>query len=414
MSAAGRPIPCADFETAVNTYLSHLDDKTHNILGPCGEGKAGCGCGTSPGGHKKVDLIILIDSSQSMAETARLLPAAVEVAIKIASKECPSDLRVSWLVVDGAKPGAAPGGADPAGYLGEITPALAGTQFTQSHQQYLEAHGVKGPFEQDAPQPTGAAVRPGEEGADAVADLSRFYDWREGACRSIFYIGDSPLDGEGKASDVAAANASAVAVANGVVVSAYEVLPKKVGSSPFGAAYDAMTNPTGGSAWHGPVDPGRLTELIRDAICKACGGCRSVKLPEMKPCITMRWGASACDCFETDDTETVYISICNCYSNIAFTNVHIAYLTVTMDDGSPVPVLPDGTASVQIIPMGPICFGDIAPCVEGAENCVTRQVVVRSRGARGGRYRIQLYGVCYEVKIAMNRNECFVLNLCQD
>jgi hypothetical protein len=152
-AATRRPVSCAVFETAVNARLAALDDGTHNILGPCGEGKAGCGCGGS-GATKKVDLIILLDSSGSMKHPAEVIPAAAKEAIAMAARECPSDLRVAWLVVDGAKPG-----ANPPGDLGDISPTLAGTPFTQSHQQYLQGIGVTGPFEQGRnPIPTRAGV----------------------------------------------------------------------------------------------------------------------------------------------------------------------------------------------------------------------------------------------------------------
>ena len=253
----------------------------------------------------------------------------------------------------------------PVGYLGDITTQLAGSQFTQSHQQYLESIGATGPFKQDEAQPAGDITYPGEEGADSIADLCNFYDWREDACRSIFYISDTALDGYSAFYDAAASNATAAALANGVVLFAHKI----PGGDPLiEASYDKMTGPTGGSAYHGPVDAAKYVELLKNAICKACGSeCRALKLPDIKPCLSISWGNSECDCFETDDTEIAYISACNCYSNITLANLHISYLVVTMEDGSPVPALPDGTPSVQIAPLGPICFGDIPPCREGRE-----------------------------------------------
>ena len=397
---------CARYEAAINDHLHGLSGGMHNALDPC-ERKERCSCSGSGGSEPKVDLIVLLDSSSSMTEASKAITEASKAAVEAAARECPSDLRVNWFVVDSRK-----GGADPAGYLGDIDAQLAGSQFTQSHQQYLEGIGATGPFKQDEPQPAGDSTYPGEEGADAIADLCNFYDWREGACRSIFYISDTMLDGYSKFYDAAATNATAAALAHGVVLFAHKI---PGGDAAVEASYDNMTDPTGGSTYHGPVDAAKYVELLKNAICKACGSeCRELKLPEIKPCLSISWGNSECDCFETDDTEIAYISACNCYSNITLANLHISYLVVTMEDGSPVPTLPDGTPSVQIAPLGPICFGDIPPCREGENNCVTRQVVLRSRGARGGRYRIQLVGICFEVCIGRLQNDCFVIDLCQD
>jgi hypothetical protein len=396
---------CARYEASINEHLHRLSDGMRNTLDPC-ERKERCSC-SGPGGKPKVDLVVLLDSSGSMTDASKAITTAAKAAVEAAAKECPSDLRVNWFVVDSRK-----GGADPAGYLGDITAQLAGSQFTQSHQQYLESIGATGPFKQDEAQPAGDSTYPGEEGADSIADLCNFYDWREDACRSIFYISDTMLDGYSAFYDAAATNATAAALANGVVLFAHKI---PGGGAAIEASYDKMTDATGGSTYHGPVDAAKYVELLKNAICKACGSeCRELKLPDIKPCLSISWGNSECDCIETDDTEIAYISACNCYSNITLANLHISYLVVTNEDGSPVPTLPDGTPSVQVVPLGPICFGDIPPCREGENNCVTRQVVLRSRGAKGGRYRIQLVGICFEVCIGRLHNDCFVIDLCQD
>jgi hypothetical protein len=410
-SAVGgsRIIPCSRYEAAVNARLDELDSEMKNSLSPCDEKRGRCSCSGEGGGKKIVDLVVLIDSSGSMTSAARAVSDAASAAVAAAARECPSDLRVTWLTVDSEKPG-----ADPAGDIGDITAALAGTPFKQTHQQYLEGIGKAGPFKQDESQPAGDITYLGEEGGDSIADLCNFYDWRPGACRSIFYISDTALDGYSAFYDAAATNATATALANGVVLFAHKI-PELPDDAAKEAAYDHMTDPTGGSTYHGPVDSAKYVELVKNAICRACGTeCKEAKLPEISPCITVKWGNSECDCFETDDTEIVYISVCNCYSNITLSNLHISYLEIVNEDGSAVPSLPDGTPSVQIVPIGPICFGDIGPCVEEGDNCVTRQLVVRTRGAKGGRYRLVIRGICYEVRIAQNQNDCFVLDLCQD
>lgn len=142
--------------------------------------------------------------------------------------------------------------------------------------------------------------------------------------------------------------------------------------------------------------------------------CIDVRFPEIRPCISMAWGDSDCDCMETDDTEVLCITVCNCYSNVTFRDLTIGFVLVTDDNGGAVPTLPDGTPSVQVIPLGPVCFGGIGPCRDGRGTCVSREVVLRTRGARPGDYRIILGGICFSVCHEYTSLDCFNLTLCQD
>lgn len=405
-----RPVDCEYLESSVNAYIQKQNENMHNALNHCDEEHSDCSCGRSTADEKMVDLVILLDSSGSMGGAATSIPSAAEDAIKAAAADCPSNLRLVWLVVDGQKPG-----ANPSGDLGDITPILAGTPFTQSHQQYLESIGSTGPFKQDEAQPAGDTTYPGEEGADAISDICNFFDWRPKACKAIFYVSDTALDGYSAFYDAAATNATAAAIANGVVLFAHKIVPGSDDTPSVEASYDNLTVPTGGSAYHGEVNTEQYKILIKNAICGACGSkCKEVVLPKMQPCVSITWGQSDCDCFETDDVETAIVTICNCYSNIEFSNVHISYFYITLADGSPVPLLPDGTPSVSITPIGPLCFGDIAPCKEGETTCISREVTIQTRGAKGGQYTIHVGGICYEVVLRQMHDECFTLNLCQD
>jgi hypothetical protein len=146
-----------------------------------------------------------------------------------------------------------------------------------------------------------------------------------------------------------------------------------------------------------------------DCECDPSDTCEPVALPELKPCISIRWGASDCDGIESDDVEIMCITICNCHSNISFSNLSIASLTVVDANGNDVPLLPDGTPSVQLVPVGPYNFGKIEPC-----SCVSREFVFRSRGAISGPYHIKLAGICYDVCLHYDMEDCFVLNMCED
>lgn len=401
---------CARAISRIDEALDLLRETKENSLKPCDEKPMACSCNPSSTGIKPVDLVILIDASGSMSSAATAVAKAADEALFKAEEACPSNLRVTWLTVDGSK-----SGANPAGDLGDITTFVAGTQFIQTHQQYLESIGSTGPFKQDEAQPAGDSTYPGEEGADSIADICNFYDWREDACKVIFYISDTALDGYSAFYDAAATNATAAALANGVVLFAHKITPGSANSPGIVASYDNLTLPTSGHTYHGPVSEAKYVELIKEAICKACGSeCKTLDLPTIKPCVSIVWGDSECDCFETDDIETAIISVCNCYSNITLNNVYIGLLSLTLEDGSAVPTLPDGTPSVEITPKGAICFGDIGPCIEGKTNCVSRQVVIQTRGAQQGRYKIHITGLCYKVILDQYYDTCFALDLCKD
>jgi hypothetical protein len=154
----------------------------------------------------------------------------------------------------------------------------------------------------------------------------------------------------------------------------------------------------------GPLDKG-------DCHCD----CVAVKLPDLKPCISVAWGDSQCDCIETDDVEVLCITVCNCYSNVTFNDLIIGQIRITDMAGNPVPNLPDGTPSVRVIPSGPVCFGDIGPCRgRNQPACVSRELVLYTRGAIGKNYRLSFEGVCFSVSHQFQTKQCFIATLCQD
>ena len=144
------------------------------------------------------------------------------------------------------------------------------------------------------------------------------------------------------------------------------------------------------------------------------GHCKHAPHPELHPCITVTWGDSKCDCLETDDLERFCITICNCYDNVTFEGVTLVQIVITKADGTKPDVLPDGSPSVEAIPRGPICFGDIGPCSHGRPTCVSREFVLSTRGAKGGPYKLWLGPVCFKVTYQFAEKACFDLTLCAD
>jgi hypothetical protein len=137
--------------------------------------------------------------------------------------------------------------------------------------------------------------------------------------------------------------------------------------------------------------------------------CAPIDLPRIAPWVSIRWGDSQCDCIEGDDTEVMSLTICNPYQNLTLAGLTVQMVTVVDMNGNAVPNLPDGTPSIELTPIGPYCFGDIAPCT-----CVTRQFVLRLRGAVPGPHRILLKGICFDACFHGDEDACFVFNVCKD
>lgn len=149
--------------------------------------------------------------------------------------------------------------------------------------------------------------------------------------------------------------------------------------------------------------------------CDCHCDCVALKLPDIHPCISVRWGDSPCDCIETDDVEVACVTVCNCYSNVTFSDLSIGQILVTDLAGNPVPNLPDGTPSVQVLPTGPICFGDVPPCKgHNKPSCVSREIVIYTRGAIGKDYRLVFKAICFKVCHQLQSERCFIMTLCKD
>ncbi|MEA3053021.1 MAG: hypothetical protein QOG72_1924 [Sphingomonadales bacterium] len=137
--------------------------------------------------------------------------------------------------------------------------------------------------------------------------------------------------------------------------------------------------------------------------------CAPLDLPKIAPWTSIKWGDSQCDCIEGDDTEVMHLTVCNPYSNLTLSNLTIHQLVVVDANGNPPPLLPDGSPSVQLVPIGPYCFDDLAPCT-----CVTREFVLRLRGAVPGPYHILVKGICFDACFHGDEQDCFIFNVCKD
>lgn len=382
----GRDFWCENLRDHLNRYLAERCSGKANAMKPGAENPR-CPCGDPA--ESGVDLVVLVDASGSMSGAWAALGQAAEAAIKNAEEVCGVKPRVEWLGVD----------ASDTGTQSSQLPA----PFNQSHEEYLRQQGAQPPFAAD-----GDGIEDNEQGGKAIIDLARHFDWRPGACRSIFYASDEMLDSDSKTpADSRKAADAAIAAANaaGVRVFTHHVGTRRGQSvasqhPQIAQHYRDLAEKTGGAAHIGDEPSAELyNDLLTQAICRACGepGCVEAELPELVPCIDVTWGDSECDCIESDDQETLCVTVCNCYSNVTFANLEIQVAVVTDEDGSAVASLPDGTPSVQVLPVGPLCFGDVGPCVDGEATCVSRQLVLTNRGAKAGSYKVQLYGICFDL-----------------
>jgi hypothetical protein len=352
---------CARLEDALNDRLNRRC-KAKEFTESVGR------CGGQPGVPSPVDLVIVIDTSGSMSDEAAALSTAAEAAIKAAAQNCPSDLQVAWFGIEGTWPG---------------------TRFTESYRASL---GLGSP-------PLVGTPGDREDGAAAIIDLSDHFPWRAGAARAIFYLGDEALEGGNPQdpADVTAANA-AIAAAQAASVTVFTYAGTGVGGVTSNE-YARVATETGGQAFVAPVaNLGGFEAVLETVICAAkVEPCSAADEPDIVPCIHLKWGDGARDRIETDDTEVLCITVCNPYSNVVLKDLTLS-LAITGPGQQPIPDLPDGTPSVMIRPDYLICFGDIEPCdieAQDTPSCVSREVVLISRGAAPGPYEVHL-AYCFD------------------
>lgn len=153
-----------------------------------------------------LDLVVVIDTSGSMSDESSDLSKDIDIAIQKALENCPSKLRVTFLGIEGT---------------------WDDTKFDQSASDYLKALGVpesrlqaRKPFkEADGRDHAGNK----EDLCRTVIDLSKHFDWRDGARRAVFVLGDEGMEGGGGILTNAAKikNDEAIAVAQQEKVKVY-------------------------------------------------------------------------------------------------------------------------------------------------------------------------------------------------
>ncbi|MFC6100011.1 LecA/PA-IL family lectin [Olivibacter domesticus] len=234
---------------------------------------------------KKVDLVIVIDTSGSMKSTAEAISKAIASAVDEAKSSCPSDLRVDYLGIEGT---------------------FENTKFDETIRNYLTKKGVNAASLKSRVRKSLPGAGANEDGARAVEDVSEHYDWREGAERAIFLLQDESLDaGEMVVTPAAVKandNAIATALKHNVKVNTYlgaphTPYPTKKDEEDMIEEFTRLASKTGGEHFIHTSGMANFKDVLKKTICASkvpqeesieekenpCG-CK-----DKDPCVSQRW-----------------------------------------------------------------------------------------------------------------------------
>lgn len=198
-----------------------------------------------------VDLVIVIDTSPSMKDEAQALSKAAEAAINTAKSSCPSNLKVTWLGIEGI---------------------WKGTLFNRTVRSYLteECKVSESDFRS---RKRGELKSAGaqEDGARAVADLVDYFNWRQDAAKAIFYLGDEALEGGGAKTERADIESANVAIqkaqAQEVKVYTYFGTSKSKHRQGITSEYARLATDTGGQAFTDQDTLKGFSAVLEQVIC---------------------------------------------------------------------------------------------------------------------------------------------------
>jgi hypothetical protein len=342
---------------------------------------------------------VLIDTSDSMRDEVIALCALTASVVKTAAASCPTNLRVQWFGIEGTWPD---------------------TQVTQSYRHYLQTRGVANAALLGRAKDTVPHQGAQEDGARAITDLARHFDWRPGATRLLLYLSDEALEG-GDPSDVAEQHAieAAIAAAQTHAVHLFTYL----GTGQETGAFDAATHfqavqlatATGGQAYTAPYENLRdFQAALQQFLCaKAGDGSTGSGLPVVQPCFVVHWGDGPTDRIETFDHETLCLEAYNPYCNVIFHELIIVRLVITLADGTALPRLPDGALALTLHPASLIAFPALTPYTPATSEQAwsnSREVLLISTGAHPGDYRLTIHYRC-RAEIVLSTTDDFPLAL---
>ncbi|MGC9527373.1 MAG: patatin-like phospholipase family protein [Limnospira sp.] len=297
---------------------------------PCATGRA----------TDRVDLIVVIDTGAALRQEARELSDIAETAIAEIQTAAPCDLRVTWLGVGGT---------------------WARTRFDHTVRDYLIRECRVPPAEirsRHRGSPADGDTR--SDVARTLLDLCDRFNWRMGATRGIFYLGDGTRSGgefRGEEDDIEAVSiAIQTAKAAGVAVYTY------LGTAPVGdeegiaADYGRLAAETGGRSFVDRNVDGRYYALLRDVILATRRVDRVAELPESLPGLAFRASLPP-------DSQTLSLQATNREINATIADLAVVDVEVTTVDAERQAILPAGEALV----LGDLPAADTEPATATAE-----------------------------------------------
>jgi len=332
MEAAAEP---AAVEPEVEAPAAPPPPETPAVISsdrPCATGRA----------TDRVDLVVVIDADASMREEARGLSDIAETAIADIQTAAPCDLRVAWLGIGGT---------------------WARTRFDHTVRDYLIRECRVPPAEirsRRRGEPAGGDAR--EDVARTLLDLCDRFNWRTGATRAIFYLGDGALEGgeiRGDEDDIEAVNiAIQTAKAAGVAVHTYLGTSRNRYREGLEAQYGRLAAETGGRSFAERDSDGGFEALLRDVILATRRVDRAAELPESLPGLAFRASLP-------EDAEAVTLEATNQEINAAIADLTVADVEVTTVEGENLTLLSDGE---------PLVLGDL-PASEGEPSAATAELM---------------------------------------
>ena len=198
-----------------------------------------------------VDLVIVIDTSVSLKDDAAAASQAAEAALEAARAKCPADLRVVWLGIEGT---------------------WKETLFERTLRHYLTAEcGVAAAALRGRQRGELKGGGAQEDGARAIEDIAKHFDWRPQAKRAVFFLGDEALEGGGDQVDAenieAADRAIQTARAAAVSVHTYFGKSRSRHKQALQQEYARLARETGGQAFTAENVSAGFATVLEDSIC---------------------------------------------------------------------------------------------------------------------------------------------------
>jgi DNA-binding HxlR family transcriptional regulator len=191
------------------------------------------------------DLVILIDTSLSMKDQAKLFHLALSTLDPHILDT--SDLRLTCFGIEGAWPG---------------------TCFKQTLRRYLLKHVDRAQLRS---RHRGQHPRAREDGGRAIEDVARHYDWRPAAARAVLFLGDEAPGSDGRLikqlNGEATDQAIAAAKSAEVTLHTYFVGSSKSYDDPVCHEYNRLATETGGYAFAEPCEVENFQKALEKILC---------------------------------------------------------------------------------------------------------------------------------------------------